>query len=191
MDLAHRFGRIADLRRISGRIPALPEIRLDWRKARALSWVLLSIPLGLIGYGIARNEARLAWEQAHLPGERVWERSLSAVGVHEVRDPSSLQKAARLLPSMLDASGSVWISESPLWIAVGGPQGFRFFAAAREGAGRGRLRQYPPTLWQPLGRSWEGLELALSRIEKRPAAGSIPEKSGKTAEPLDSREIRY
>src|SRR4051812_22384492 len=128
MDITDHFSRIAHVFSFPRRIRELPlqfkKPRFPFSLTRVPRWFsgILALLLAA-GFGIAAQqrsfqEGARDWELTHLPTLRIWQAALESRQFQELKNPDSIQKAAKTLPSMVDSAGSIWVSADLEWIAL-------------------------------------------------------------------------
>ncbi len=132
------------------------------RKFLSLAFLVVSIGVGILANSISQSEAVRSWLKTHLPSSQLIEFVAKHHGFQPCREPHSLQKAMRLIPTRLDDEGNFWLSDDRNWIAVFGEPQSTFQA---------HLYCFQcsvfPKRWELLGTGWEAFESLIQILSKK------------------------
>jgi hypothetical protein len=205
MDLSRHFHQLPDLAGLKSRVPAL--LARDWglpfrslrsdtrRRLLGLTYVSVSVILGLWAHELSSSDALWRWRHQHSPSPGVWRHALESAGFQPVRSPDRIHRVMRSMPSLSDGAGSVWVDpEFCRWVIFGPLEQIQatqvYFCPSLTERNVGAL---PAPAWMPLGSGWQALEVGLTEIEARRPGWVRPvlARKPRTTEARDPRELRY
>lgn len=147
---------------------------------------LVALTLGAWASELSQTEALSGWLATHPPSEKMWRHALLSRGLKEIDNPSTAQKAAKALPSLVEAEGNVWVSEDSNWLALFHPSNsgrpIAFFCLNCLNL---------PKSWASSGNGWEAFDPVLDRIDRAAALAKTTVTAKKVLIPRDPREIVY
>jgi hypothetical protein len=170
-----------------GRAGALADsLKRHRRKIQSVALLLAALTFGIWAHDLAETEALSSWLHTHPPSEQMWRHALLSRGMRALEEPHALQKAAKSLPTLVDADGTVWLSADAGWIAVFGRQ-----ANGLAQAIYCLECEHPPLGWSPAGNGWEAFDPVLAQVDQLISQRKPQQKALKRAVPRDPREIVY